>query len=133
PLGRELAGGRVGVGCRPVPLVIRRYAGGLVGPLLGLAGARLRLGGGPPPVAAPADPTTIAKTAYHRPVTIRGAIRSWSRAAKAPKISTAMPAPLAMTWPPETLLSRVDSRSVSALGIAAATTMMTIATSTLGR
>ena len=87
----------------------------------------------PPPMATTAEPTTMAKIAYHRPVTIRGAICSWSRAAKAPKTSTAIPAPLAMTWPPDTLESRLVSRSVAALAIAAATTMITMATNTLGR
>ena len=87
----------------------------------------------PPPTATTAEPTTMAKIAYHRPVTIRGAICSWSRAANAPKTRTAIPAPLAMTWPPDTPESRLVSRSVAALAMAAATTMITMATSTLGR
>jgi hypothetical protein len=87
----------------------------------------------PPPIETTAEPTRMARTAYHRPVTIRGAIFSWSSAAKAPKTRIAIPAPLAMIGPPETLLSRLDNRSLTALAIAAAITTIKMATRTLGR
>src|SRR5215208_2698173 len=66
----------------------------------------------PPPTATITEPTTAAKIAYHSPVTIRGAIWSWSRAAKAAKTKIAIPAPRASSWPPrsEEHTSELQSR-----------------------
>ena len=83
----------------------------------------------PPPMATTAEPTTMARIAYHRPVTIRGDLQlvQGREGAKDQHRDSA----LAMTWPPETLESRLDSKSVAALAMAAATTMITMATNTL--
>ena len=87
----------------------------------------------PPPTATMTEPTTAASSAYQRPVTIRGAIWSWSRAAKTANTRMAMPAPLASICPPWTDDSRLESRSVTALAMAAAITRIRMATNTLGR
>src|SRR5215217_6444937 len=87
----------------------------------------------PPPTATITDPTTAASSAYHRPVTIRGAICSWSKAAKAANTKIAIPAPWASSCPPWTAPSRLDNRSVIARAMAAATTRITMATKMLGR
>ena len=55
------------------------------------------------------------------------------RAAKAANTKMAMPAPRASSWPPRMPASRLDSRSVTALAMAAAITTIKMATKMLGR